>query len=152
MIKFCSKLIFGTSIAFKREMKVLTLTVDRELIQLVDAFASEYEHHSFIYNKSRRPIDIVGFTYEKNPSLIIVDDDYVNPDAAVMISTLKKIKKNIEIIFITSNSSIELGKQISPLGITYYAIKPLDKEDFDELLNSVSKKRKTNLLTQTKKE
>ena len=133
-------------------MKVLTLTEDKELIQIVSAFACEFEHQSFIYNKSRRPIDIVGFAYEKNPSLIIVDDDYVNPDAAVMISTLKKMKKNIEIIFITSNSSIELGKEISPLGITYYAIKPLDKDDLDELLNSISKKRKTNLLTQTKKE
>ena len=85
------------------------------------------------------PIDIVGYVYEKNPFVIIVDDDYVKPNAAVMISTIKKMNENIKVIFITSDSSVELGKQISPLGIAYYAIKPLNKNEFDELLNSISK-------------
>ena len=45
----------------------------------------------------------------------------------------------MQIIFVTSDTSVELGKKISPLGITYYAIKPIDKVEFDELLNSISK-------------
>ena len=120
-------------------MKIFTLSTDKELIQLVDSFASEYQHHSIKYNKSKIPIDIVGYVYEKNPFVIIIDDDYVKPNAAVMITTIKKVKKNMQIIFVTSDTSVELGKKISPLGITYYAIKPIDKDEFDELLDSISK-------------
>ena len=122
-------------------MKILTLSTDNELNNLVNGFAEEFEHQSITYGKGKRPIDFVGFACEKNPSVMIVDDDYVKPDGAVLISTLKKVKKNIEIIFITSDSSIELGKKISPLGITYYAIKPIDKQEFYELLNSISENK-----------
>ena len=122
-------------------MKIFTLSTDKEIIQLVDSFASENKHQSIVYNKSKIPIDIVGYVYEKNPFVIIVDDDYATPNAAVVISTIKKMKENIKIIFITSDVSVELGKKISPLGITYYAIKPLDKYEFDELLSSISKNK-----------
>lgn len=120
-------------------MKILAISADSKLKDLVKSFAAESEHYSFIYNQGTRPLDIVGFAYEKNPSVILLDDDYVKPNAAVMIATLKKMKKNLKIIFITSDSSVELGKEISPLGIAYYAIKPLDKNEFDEVLNSISK-------------
>jgi len=118
-------------------MKILTLSTDNELNHLVNGFAEEYEHQSITYGEGKRPIDYVDFVCEKNPSVMIIDDDYVKPDGAVLITTLKKVKKNIEIIFITSDSSIELGKKISPLGITYYAIKPVDKHEFYDLLNSI---------------
>ena len=122
-------------------MKILAISADDKLTNLVNSFAIEFGHQTFIYNQSTKPIDIVGYSYEKSPSVIILDDDYVNPNAAVMIATLKKMKKNIEIIFITSDTSVELGKQISPLGITYYAIKPIDKKEFSELLNSISENK-----------
>jgi len=120
-------------------MKIFTLSTDKEIIRLVDSFASKNQHQSITYNKSKIPIDIVGYVYEKNPFVIIIDDDYVKPNAAVMISTIKKMKENMHIIFVTSDTSVELGKRISPLGITYYTIKPIDKDEFDELLNSILK-------------
>lgn len=120
-------------------MKIFILSTDKEITQLVDSFASEYHHQSIIYNKSIIPIDIVGYVYEKSPYVVIIDDDYIRPNAAILISTIKKMKKNIQIIFVTSDTSVELGKKISPLGIAYYAMKPIDKEEFDELLNSILK-------------
>lgn len=120
-------------------MKIFILSTDKEITQLVDSFASEYHHQSIIYNKSKIPIDIVGYVYEKSPYVVIIDDDYIRPNAAILISTIKKMKKNIQIIFVTSDTSVELGKKISPLGIAYYAMKPIDKEEFDELLNSILK-------------
>lgn len=120
-------------------MKIFTLSADIKIIRLVDSFASEYHHQSITYINSKIPIDIVGHVYDENPFVIIIDDDYVKPNAAVMISTIKKMKENMQIIFVTSDTSVELGKKISPLGITYYAIKPIDKVEFDELLNSISK-------------
>lgn len=120
-------------------MKIFILSTDKEITQLVDSFASEYHHQSIIYNKSKIPIDIVGYVYEKSPYVVIIDDDYIRPNAAILISTIKKMKENIQIIFVTSDTSVELGKKISPLGIAYYAMKPIDKEEFDELLNSILK-------------
>lgn len=122
-------------------MKILTLSVDTELIKLIDTYASDHKHQSIKFNTSKRPIDIVGYVYEQNPFLIIVDDDFVKPDAAVTISTIKKMKEKVKVIFITSDSSVQLGKKISPLGIAYYAIKPVNKIELDELLNSLSKSK-----------
>jgi len=122
-------------------MKIFTLSTDKEIIRLVDSFASENKHQSIVYNKSKVPIDIVGYVYEKNPFIVIVDDDYATPNAAVVISTIKKMKENVKIIFVTSDASVELGKKISPLGITFYAIKPLDKYEFEDLLGSISKNK-----------
>jgi DNA-binding response OmpR family regulator len=122
-------------------MKILTLSSDTEINSIIDTFSKEGEHQTIAYGKGKRPIDFVNLVYEKNPSLVIVDDDYVKPDSAVLISTLKKMRKNIKIIFMTSDNSIELGKMIGPLGINYYGIKPIDEKEFDELLHSVSKNK-----------
>ena len=53
------------------------------------------------------------------------------------------MKKDLKIVFVTSNPSIELGKEISPLGISYYAIKPFDQKDFTELINSLTKNKQS---------
>ena len=43
---------------------------------------------------------------------------------------------SIKIIFCTSNSSIELGKEVSQLWIQYYEIKPLDEGELQESFNA----------------
>jgi len=126
-------------------MKILTISADVKLISLVNSFVTKNNQHFAILNQSKNPLDLVGFVYEKNPSVVILDNDYVKPNAADIISTIKKMRNDIEIIFITSDPSVELGKEISPLGIAYYTIKPVDLNEFDELLNSISKNKiKTN--------
>ena len=95
------RILFGIKIVKCLKMKILTLSVDTELIRLIDTYASDHKHQSIKFNTSKRPIDIVGYVYEQNPFLIIVDDDFVKPDAAVTISTIKKMKEKVKVIFST---------------------------------------------------
>jgi response regulator of citrate/malate metabolism len=45
----------------------------------------------------------------------------------------------VSTIFVTSDESYELGREISPLGIQYYAIKPVDVNDMRDLIASLTK-------------
>ena len=57
------------------------------------------------------------------------------------------MNSSINIIFITSNSSIALGKEVSQLGIHFYAIKPLENEEIKELFGSIVElKKRKNLI------
>ena len=71
--------------------------------------------------------------------MLIIDDDLLTPNTLQVLESIRKVDNNMKIIFVTSDASIELGKKISPLGIFYYAIKPIEESDFTELLESVLK-------------
>lgn len=118
---------------------MLFITVDAKIIEMGHSFSHTHSKHITIYNSNKNPLDIVNFIYESKPSVLLIDDDFINPNSATLIGTLNKVRENLKIIFLTSNSSIELGKEISQLVIQYYAIKPLDEAEFEELLVSILK-------------
>jgi response regulator of citrate/malate metabolism len=90
-----------------------------------------------LYTGSADPLDVMSAICSQNPSLILVDDDFLNPYSAHLLRSLRKINQQMDIIFTTSDTSINLGKEISQLGIHYYAIKPLEESDLTESLESV---------------
>ena len=93
------------------------------------------------------PLELVSKLIAINPDLLVIDDDSTNPDSIEIIKSIKKINNEIAIVFITSNSSVEFGRKVSPLGIQYYAIKPIEKNDLLDSINSIQnllRKKKTN--------
>ena len=124
-------------------MKIILITKDEELKRISQEINPDGKESLFIYDKISNPLDIAGYVFEQNPSLLILDDDLIRPDAVNVISNIKKMKRDLKIVFVTSNPSIELGKEISPLGISYYAIKPFDQKDFTELINSLTKNKQS---------
>ncbi len=118
---------------------MLFITVDAKIIEMGHSFSNTHSKNITIYNSNKNPLDIVKFIYESKPSVLLIDDDFINPNSATLIGTLNKVRENLKIIFLTSDSSIELGKEISQLVIQYYAIKPLDEAEFEELLVSILK-------------
>ncbi|MBU1100481.1 MAG: response regulator [Bacteroidetes bacterium] len=90
-----------------------------------------------ILDEITNPIEIISSVCSEKPGLLIADDDYISPNSLDILRSIKKLCKNTSIIFITSNDSLELGRQISPLGIVYYGIKPFSKQDFHEILKAV---------------
>ena len=52
----------------------------------------------------------------------------------------------IDIIFFTSNSGIDLGKEVSQIGIQYYAIKPLGKGELQDSIEAILKLHKKNTI------
>ena len=71
--------------------------------------------------------------------MLIVDDDFLTPNTVQVLTSIRKLNNNMKIIFVTSDASIELGKKVSPLGVFFYGIKPIEESDFTELLESVLK-------------
>jgi DNA-binding NarL/FixJ family response regulator len=80
-----------------------------------------------VLREGKDPLDVMSTICEANPSLLIIDDDFLRPNTVHILQSIRKVNKKINIIFCTSNTSIDLGKQVSQLGLQYYAVKPLDK-------------------------
>jgi len=120
-------------------MKTMLISKDPDLIRIItssDVFSKE---KYILMSESKDPLDIMSSVCSKNPTLLILDDDFLKPDTAHILKSIKKVKQNIFVIFITSNSSIDIGREVSQLGIQFYALKPLAKDELIESLKSITK-------------
>ena len=115
----------------------MLITDDNSLIGMAEDLGVWKDNELIVYNESSDPIDVLTFIYVETPSVLIFDDDYLSPNSSAVIDSIGKVNKETKIIFATSDSSIELGKKISPLGIYYYAIKPIEESEIKELLDSL---------------
>ncbi len=97
------------------------------------------------------PLELVSKIITFNPALLVIDDDLTQPDSIEIIKSIKNINKEIATVFITSNSSVEFGRRVSPLGIQYYAIKPIEKKDLTESISSIKKLLKKNKTKESEK-
>jgi DNA-binding NarL/FixJ family response regulator len=94
-----------------------------------------------VVNHSSDPLDIMAAVCSHKPTLLILDDDFLKPNSAHTLSSIRKVNEHIDIIFITSDSGIDLGRAVSQLGIHYYGIKPLEQSELKEAVLSVKKLR-----------
>ena len=70
--------------------------------------------------------------------VLLLDDDYSSPNTPQFLASIRKINKNITIIFFTDNDSKEFGRRILKIGVDVYLIKPVDENDIYETLKSVT--------------
>ncbi len=124
-------------------MKIVTITNDNSLIELINKPEVSGNHQLVIYKESKDLLDVVSFIYTTHASIIIVDDDFLKPDSARLLENLKILNPKLLIMFITSDHSIELGKKISQLGIFFYGLKPLSKDDLEDSIQSILKLKTT---------
>jgi two-component SAPR family response regulator len=120
-------------------MKILLISGDSNLID--NMFKTEVvpSENMVVFNESNDPLDVMSFIIHNHPSLMIIDDDYLRPVSGRIISSIKNILPKVSTIFITSDESYELGREISPLGLQYYAIKPVDVNDLKDVISSLTK-------------
>jgi response regulator of citrate/malate metabolism len=118
-------------------MKIMLISSDQNLQQKVHDTAIAVGVDVAVYEESNDPLDVISAICAQNPSLLFIDDDFVSPHSVHLLSSLRKINQHMDIIFTTSDTSIELGKEISQLGIHYYAIKPLEESELADSLKSV---------------
>ena len=86
---------------------------------------------------SQDPLDVMSGICSHNPSLVIIDDDFLKPHSAHVLRSVRKINSKVKFIFVTSDESVELGREISPLGIHYYGHKPLEKRELHDSIQSI---------------
>lgn len=118
-------------------MKSLIVSNDPNIKDMILNAGLDEKFSFEILDEITNPIEIISTVCSDKPGLLIADDDYIAPNSLDILKSIKKLCKNTSIIFITSNDSLELGRQISPLGIVYYGIKPFSKQDFHEILKAV---------------
>ncbi|HLG26361.1 MAG TPA: response regulator [Paenisporosarcina sp.] len=120
-------------------MKVLIVSEDKLIMKMVGSFNHDSGIEFKIFNEKVDPLSLLSSMIEEHASSIVLDDDFLKPNTVQILKSIIKFHKNIPIVFITSDSSLELGKEVSQLGIHFYAIKPLSENEFNELINSLIK-------------
>jgi len=117
--------------------KLLVISSDDEMVNSLNGFSGEIDCECIIYNHSNDPLDIVSEAISKNPTLLLLDDDFIAPNSAKVLESFKKLNPKLPIIFITSDLSIKLGRTINNIGVKFYLIKPIETENLKEFIKSV---------------
>lgn len=117
--------------------KILLISNDSNLNSSLEKLSSEINCELSFYNKSADSLDVISEVLSANAQLIILDDDYIAPASAKLLESIKKVKSKLAIIFITSDSSLELGRTINNIGVKFYLIKPISEENLREFIKSV---------------
>ena len=117
--------------------KMLLISNDFSLTSSVEKLSEDVNCEYCFYNKSKDPLDIISEVLSTNATIILLDDDFISPVSAKLLESIKKVKSKLSIIFITSDSSLELGRTINNIGVKYYLIKPISEENLREFIKSV---------------
>ena len=124
-------------------MKIVTISSDTSIIELIDKPEVKGKNQLIIYNKSNDLLDVASFIHTNHPSILIVDDDFLKPDSAHLLKNVKKLNPDLAIVFITSDPGIELGKKVSQVGISFYGLKPLGENELEDSIRSITKLKTT---------
>jgi DNA-binding response OmpR family regulator len=118
--------------------KLLLISNDNSLQNFLEKNSKDSDFSFAPYSASNDALDIMSYVCSQNPSLLIIDDDFVKPISERLLTSIKKVNAKLPIIFITSNTSLELGRAINSIGVKYYLMKPLSDEDLKEFITSVT--------------
>ncbi|MEN8192754.1 MAG: response regulator [Bacteroidota bacterium] len=124
-------------------MQILVVTQDHIVLDLLNDKSIQATGNFTIFNQTKDPLEIISVVHSQSPSMLILDDDMLKPNSSKILKSIKQITQNKVVIFLTSDNSLELGREISPLGVYYYGIKPISKEIILDLINSVKSKNKS---------
>jgi response regulator of citrate/malate metabolism len=120
-------------------IKVLLISIDQKIKSFVTNSYNNSNYQFITFNSTKDPLDIMSQICSFNPSILILDDDFVSPISVHLLSSLKKVNPKLSVIFLTSNTSLELGRNINSIGVKHYLIKPISEIEFKEYLNSLFK-------------
>ncbi len=89
---------------------------------MIKRMAEQNPLNAEVFNNSSDPLDIMAIVCSQKPALLILDDDFLKPNSAHTLASIRKVNKNIEIIFVTSDSGLELGQGSQSAGDTLLRI------------------------------
>lgn len=126
-------------IVFINNMKIQAISQEKKLVDELMKFQSKERETVELYSGANNSLDILSFVVSGNASLVILDDDFTRPHSVHLLESVRKIKKEQKIIFLTSDDGINLGKDITCLGVQYYAIKPISGKELVDSVKSILK-------------
>jgi len=122
-------------------MRIVLISSDEELIKMMDNSEFLTNCQLSVIQSNPEPLAVVSELLNLSISILILDDDFVKPQSTEILRTIKKVSGEAAIIFITSDSSIELGREICQLGIQLYALKPVSPNTLINSIKSISVKQ-----------
>ncbi len=125
-------------------MKIMLLSKDIDLYNNLIKYQEKISLPVELFSGPNEPLDIMSAVCTENPALIVLDDDFTQPKSAHLIKSIRKVKESLDIIFLTSNDSIMLGKDISSMAVQFYAIKPISAEELMQSINAILKYKSTH--------
>jgi DNA-binding NarL/FixJ family response regulator len=120
-------------------MRILCISNDEKLLSLIKDEIVSGRNEYAKYDAQPDPLEVMSTVCSMSPSIIVIDDDLLKPNSAKILTSIKKVSPNIKIVFFTSDSSLELGREISPLGVLYYGLKPASDMEIKSLFESINK-------------
>jgi two-component system, response regulator YesN len=120
-------------------IKVLIISVDQTIKFFVEKNYDDPKYQFITFSSTKDPLDIMSQICSINPSILILDDDFINPNSVHLLGAIKKVNPKLSIIFLTSNTSLDIGRKINSIGVKYYIMKPITDKEFQEFLKSVNK-------------
>ena len=118
-------------------MKLMAVTSDQEVLSTLKEEDLPNNWNLSLVTEQVDPIDLLVKIHAFNPFAILIDDTLFAPKTNSLLLSIREIQKSIQIIFITENNSIELGREISQLGIHKYFIKPFSMLHLLESIKSL---------------
>ena len=122
-------------------MRITVLSRDEDLIQTVLEMHLKSISTIDLFNESNNPLDVLAHVFTIQPNILVVDDDFTKPETVDILKAIKKVFSDISIVFITPSSSLELGREISQVGIHFYMLKPINQMMLKESLTHIAKRR-----------
>ena len=120
-------------------MKTVIISNDNELINIIKNLQEIPENQLGIYSDNPDALEIMSHVCTEHPNTLIIDDDFTKPESAQVLRAIRKVNDKVKIVFISSDSSVELGREISPVGILYHAVKPVEIQEINDLFKSINK-------------
>jgi len=119
-------------------MNILTISSDHKVLDIIKIIKVNSPFDFTTKFENLDELDVLTNIYSSKPNILIFDDDCFKGRSKKMISNIVKTLKKLSIIFLTSDASVELGKEISPFGISYYGIKPIEAKELEDTINSLN--------------
>jgi len=113
--------------------KKIVLLADNDS-ELVDSLIQELVSEGYTVETAQRLGDILEKVVKQRISLMVINLA-IFPDCEI-ISAVKKIDKNIPIITIIDNDSLDIQKKVRQEGVFFYFVKPFTIEDMIIVINS----------------
>jgi len=126
-------------------IKVLLISVDKTIKLFVENNYNNSDYQFIILSSITDPLEIISQICSINPSVLILDDDLISPNSQRLLKSIKKVNPKLAIIFITSNTSLELGRAINAIGVIFYLMKPISENEFQEFLKSTKMQLSQNI-------
>jgi len=126
-------------------IKVLLISVDQKIKTFVERNYNIQDYQFITFCSTTDPLDIMAQVCSVHPALLILDDDFISPNSVHLMESIKKVNPKLSVLFLTSNTSLELGRQIHSIGVQYYIIKPIIEDEFNEFVKSASKQLNSNI-------